>query len=74
MSQIHEFEVREFLFTDEEIEEDVERQQNTNKVKQLFKTNEVLKPMFRHHTTGKTSVKGESAGNVLQKQIDNNNS
>ena len=53
MCKIHEFEVREFLFTSEEIEQDVERQKEANKVKQLFKTNEVLKPMFRHHQQGK---------------------
>ena len=33
LSCVHEFEVREFLFTDEEIEEDVERQKEANKVK-----------------------------------------
>ena len=34
----HEFEIREFLFTDEEVEEDVKHQQLENKVKTLFKT------------------------------------
>lgn len=42
----HEFEIREFLFTDEEVEEDVKQQQLENKVKTLFKTQTVLKPMF----------------------------
>ena len=61
------------MFTDDEIEDDVERQKEANKVKQLFKTNEVLKPMFRHHSSGKTSIKGENAGNVLQKTIAEDN-
>ena len=34
----HEFEIREFLFTDDEVEADVEKQQIENKVKTLFKT------------------------------------
>ena len=34
----HEFEIREFLFTDDEVEEDVKKQQLENKVKTLFKT------------------------------------
>ncbi len=34
----HEFEIREFLFTDDEVEEDVKQQQLENKVKALFKT------------------------------------
>jgi len=42
----HEFEVREWLFTDDEVSEDVENQQLQNKVKSLFKTQTVLQPMF----------------------------
>ena len=60
LSCSHEFEVREFLFTDDEITDDVERQKESNKVKQLFKTNEVLQPMFRHHAGEK-----KDAGNYL---------
>ena len=29
--------------------------------------------MFRHHTGGKNTVKGENAGNVLQKKLDEDN-
>lgn len=43
----HEFEVREWLFTDDEVSEDVETQQIQNKVKSLFKTQTVLQPMFQ---------------------------
>ena len=46
MKATHEFEVREFLFTNDEIKQDVQLQDQANKVKQLFKTSEVLKPMF----------------------------
>ena len=42
----HEFEIREFLFTDGEIEKDVKDQKLENNVKTLFKTQTVLKPMF----------------------------
>ena len=42
----HEFEVREFLFTDEEVAQDVRQQQLEDKVKTLFKTKIVLKPMY----------------------------
>lgn len=38
----HEFEVREWLFTDDEVEKDVEQQALVNKVKSLFKTQTVL--------------------------------
>lgn len=43
----HEFEVREFTFTDKEVQLDVEAQRLENKVKTLFKTQTVLKPMFQ---------------------------
>ena len=29
--------------------------------------------MFRHHEGGKNSIKGENAGNVLQRKIDEEN-
>ena len=45
-TQVHEFEIREFLFTDEECKIDVEQQMLENKVKTMFKTQTVLKPMF----------------------------
>ena len=41
----HEFEVREFLFTDEEVAQDVRQQQLEDQVKTLFKTKIVLKPV-----------------------------
>ena len=44
----HEFEVREYLFTADEIEDDVENQRTANQVRELFKTGEVLKPMFQN--------------------------
>ena len=34
----HEFEIREFMFTDDEVKDDVEHQKIENKVKTLFKT------------------------------------
>ena len=44
----HEFEVREYLFTEQEIGEDIHIQNTENQVRELFKTGEVLKPMFQH--------------------------
>lgn len=45
-SRVHEFEIREFLFTNDEVAEDVGAQQLNNKVKTMFKTQPVLQPMF----------------------------
>jgi len=52
----HEFEIREFLFTDEEVEEDVKKQQMENKVKTLFKTQTVLKPMYIGNSEDKAAM------------------
>ena len=57
----HEFEVREYLFTDTEIAKDVEMQKTANQVKELFKTGEVLKPMFEH--TKASTVNGMFTSN-----------